>query len=281
MCITHGVFFFRIGKDALHGLFSFAVQVFPFVGSPQLLYNVQIFLPDVSRHQLLAFFVCPTGKLVWAASARLWRTAVSPFSFFARCCMSQFLALWTKEYIFLRIILVFPRAVRSFFVVCSCIRQDRDPSIVQYFLCNPRCFVACVHYHIFCFREFFSYLVIYRIPCHAVMHISSCHFHCQYKTIFVTGGMRLICKLPLMLSLYKHAAVRICCGNSFLCHSSGRLLVIIVLILNPLFAQLLSFCVDLASELLVVDFGCFLHLLLLVLLLIRRGFNVSAVNKHS
>ncbi len=71
VCITHGVFLFRIGKDPFHRLFPLAVQVFAFVRFPQLLYNVQIFLPDVSRHQLLAFFVCPTGKLVWATFERV------------------------------------------------------------------------------------------------------------------------------------------------------------------------------------------------------------------
>jgi hypothetical protein len=94
--------------------------------------------------------------------------------------------------------------------------------------------------------------------------------------------MGFICKLPLMFSLYKHSAIRICCGyRLFHSFTTGGVLgiVIILIIFNGLLTQLFSLCVDLTAQLAGVDFRCFLYLFLLVLLLVGAGFDVGAINE--
>ena len=39
------------------------------------------------------------------------------------------------------------------------------------------------------------------IKCHAVMDVSGCYFHTQYKALYITSGMSFIGKLPLVVSL--------------------------------------------------------------------------------
>ena len=57
MCITHGVFLFRIRKDTLNGFFALGVNSFTLVGLSDALHNVQVFLPDVRCEYLLPFLV--------------------------------------------------------------------------------------------------------------------------------------------------------------------------------------------------------------------------------
>ena len=48
VCITHGVFLFRIRKDPFNGFFPLRINPFALLILPDALHNVQIFLPDVS-----------------------------------------------------------------------------------------------------------------------------------------------------------------------------------------------------------------------------------------
>ena len=104
------------------------------------------------------------------------------------------------------------------------------------------------------------------------MDISSCYFCRQYKSSCVTGGMRLICKLPFVFSLYEHPTVRVGRGYCLFRSSStaGRVLRIIVIpvILNGLLSQCLPFFIDLPAKLSQIHLCCFGNLLLLELLLV-------------
>ena len=51
--ITHGVFFFRIGKDTLNGLFAHGIQAFADIRFTYLLRSIHGILPNVAVYHLL------------------------------------------------------------------------------------------------------------------------------------------------------------------------------------------------------------------------------------
>ena len=116
------------------------------------------------------------------------------------------------------------------------------------------------------------------------MDIPGCYLNSQHKSMLVTGGMRFISKLPLMLALYKHPTIRIGGGNCFLSGSSTTAssvtLVIILTFFYRLFAQLLPLGIYLLPQLLRVYFCCFGYLLFLEFLLVRTRLDVRSVNEH-
>ena len=55
------------------------------------------------------------------------------------------------------------------------------------------------------------------------MYISCCYFYSKNEFLSITCCMCFIGKLPLMFSLYKHPAFRICCRNCpFCCPAAGE-----------------------------------------------------------
>jgi hypothetical protein len=92
--------------------------------------------------------------------------------------------------------------------------------------------------------------------------------------------MGFIGKLPLMLSFYEHAAVRVSCGYCFLyCSTTGRRFgfVVIVVVFNRLLAKFFPFRIDLTAQLAGVYLCCLLNLLLLKLLFVGLGLDVFTV----
>ena len=115
------------------------------------------------------------------------------------------------------------------------------------------------------------------------MDIACCYFYTQYESPAVTGSMGFIGKLPLMLTLYKHSAVRIGGGDGlfFRFAALGRLgIIVIVVIFNGLLAQLFALSIDLTAKLSGVDLGCLLHLFLLVLLFVGACLDMGTVNEN-
>ena len=112
------------------------------------------------------------------------------------------------------------------------------------------------------------------------MDISGSYFNAQNKPSFVTGCVCFVNKLPLMLSLYEHSAVRVCGGNRLFCGSAALGMIFVVLLFNGLLAQLFSFLVDLSAQLSGIDLCCFRNLFLLILLLVGTGLDMGAVNEN-
>lgn len=81
------------------------------------------------------------------------------------------------------------------------------------------------------------------------MDVSCSYFYSQDKSSFVASCMRLIGKLPLMLSFYEHSAVRACGGDSLFYRFSAATLgmIFVTLIFNGLLTQLFSFLIDLSA----------------------------------
>ena len=55
--ITHGVFFFRVGKDALNGLRTQRVGFLANVRMPHVLRAFYVVVPDMTRHSLCTLLI--------------------------------------------------------------------------------------------------------------------------------------------------------------------------------------------------------------------------------
>src|SRR5699024_7198978 len=108
------------------------------------------------------------------------------------------------------IILILPGFVPFFISLVSSIGHDGYSPILQNLLCNPWCFISCVHRDIVHTFKSTCYIVIYCIPSHAVMNIPCGYFHTKHKSSFVAGCVCFVCKLPFMFSLDKHSCIWVC-----------------------------------------------------------------------
>src|SRR5699024_4905642 len=115
------------------------------------------------------------------------------------------------------------------------------------------------------------------------MNIPCSYFYSKNKTSLVASCVCFVCKLPFMFSFDKHSSIRVGSGNCLFNHPStrGALIIVIVIVVDRLFPQLLTLGIYLLPELLSVHLGSLGYLLFLVFLLICTGFYVSPINKHS
>ena len=160
MRVTHRMFFFCIGKDTFNRLLAQGIDFFPSLCSPQLLYKVQILLPDMFGQELLSFFICSTHSLERAGLTMLRVATVSPFSFPVCSGMSQRSAVPAGKTILFGIVFILPGLVYVPSEMVVCIRKNGDPPIIQCFLGNPWGFVPRIHCYEFCFRKSLRYLSI-------------------------------------------------------------------------------------------------------------------------
>ena len=107
------------------------------------------------------------------------------------------------------------------------------------------------------------------------MDITGSDFHSQYKAVPFAGSMRLVGKLPLVFALYKHSTVRVCGRHRFL--AFGRF--VVAFVLNFFLAELCTLLVYFFAQNFIVDFRCFVDLLLLEFLLVCTCLNVCAIDK--
>ena len=114
VCITHGVLLFCIRKDPLNGLLALPVQRFPSLGFAKLLYNVQVFLPNMRGKNLLALFICIAPAFCRTIDTVLWYASVDSFSFLVGGRMPQYAMPWTDKLVVCYIICVVPRTICVF-----------------------------------------------------------------------------------------------------------------------------------------------------------------------
>ena len=119
VCITHGVFFFRVRKDTLNRLFTSCVNILPYVCFSDLLHQIQIFLPNVSLQNFLPLRIYSALLAAGTLSAYFGCASVDPFSILVCCGMAQCLSMRAGKGICCRIIDVIPRAVSDFFRFCE------------------------------------------------------------------------------------------------------------------------------------------------------------------
>ena len=158
----------------------------------------------------------------------------------------------------------------------SCIQKNRDAPILQNLSGNPRRFASGIHSKGFYFGETAANRIIYGIPSNTVVDIAGSNFYCQYNPMPFASSVRFVGKLPFVLTLYKHPAVRVCGEYRFFAFGWF----VVVLVLNLFLAEFCALLVYFFEQDFIVDFRRLVDLFLLELLLVCTGFNVSAVGKN-
>ena len=153
-----------------------------------------------------------------------------------------------------------------------------------------RCLVSGICNNGFRLGKGFCYLVVYLIKSNTVMYIAGSYHRFQHKAMAITGRMRLVRKLPLVVSLDEQAAVRV--SYAFCDHAclvflpAGQLLsggIVLSLLWRLIIERLLSvgfpIRVDLLHQFLCIVPGCRRYRSLDLFLCVGIGFDVGAVNE--
>ena len=162
-----------------------------------------IFFPDMTLYRLYAILGMGTELSGRAIGADLWVALVFPVSIPVGGAVFQSLVFGTDDAVVKLIIDIFPPLVSTFPCLGTLIGCGENSAIAKYFLANMRRLVSAVGYNRFNLGKALCYLVIYLVKCNTVMYIAG-SYHClQHKTVFVTGSMGFISKLPLVVPLYE------------------------------------------------------------------------------
>ena len=86
----------------------------------------------------------------------------------------------------------------------------QHPAIVKYFFADVRRFIGGIRHNGFDFREGLSHFIVNIIESHTVVDIARSYHRFHHIAVLITGGVGLIGELPLVLSLHKYTAVRVC-----------------------------------------------------------------------
>jgi len=134
---------------------------------------------------------------------------VLPVSIPVGSAVGQCLVLGAEYTVIVFVIHIFPPLVAALHGLRPLVGGGQHTSIFKYLFADMRGFIGGIGNDRLYFRESRSYTVIHFIKGHAVMYIARSNHGFQHKAVLVTGGMGLIGKLPLVLSLHKQAAVRV------------------------------------------------------------------------
>ena len=85
VCITHCVFLFRISKDSLYRFLAHCVELAASLRFPQLIHQIQVFLPDMCGVEFLPLLIRSAQAPAWTVFAILWCTAVRSPAVFVGC----------------------------------------------------------------------------------------------------------------------------------------------------------------------------------------------------
>ena len=200
-CITHGVFFFRVRKDALNGLGTQGVGCFAKRRMPDVLRAFYVILPDMARHSfgtLPALRATFTDRAVFANVALAPILPVSPT---VGSSVTQDLVLWTENAVIILIVDVFiPRQI-AFLRHRALIGQGWDSPTVEDLLADPGRFVPYVGRNNLNLRIVLCQSLEYRIKRNAVVDIAGRDLRLQHIAPPVADGMRLVCEALLVLAL--------------------------------------------------------------------------------
>ena len=95
--ITHGVFFFRVGKDALNGLRTQRVGFLARRRMPKVLRSFYVDVPDMARHGLCTLLIFSAAFTDGTGFANVTFAFVLPVAFAVGGGITQNLVLWAED----------------------------------------------------------------------------------------------------------------------------------------------------------------------------------------
>ena len=176
VCISHGVLLFRIRKDTLNRLFALCIDFLCTLRLSDLLYQIQVLLPNVGCEYFLPLFIGSASCSAGAVPAFLRSASVRPLAVPVCGSVPQHFVMWTNKTVCHWVISIIPGFIAFLVSFISCIGQNPEFPVIHRFLCNPRSLISGIHcYELYIM--FASYIVIYLVPCYTVMNISGSYFY--------------------------------------------------------------------------------------------------------
>lgn len=142
--ITHGVFFLRVGKNALNGLRTQRVGFLANVRMPNVLRALYVVVPDMARHGLCTRLIFGAAFADRTIPANVTFAFVLPVAIAVGGGITQNLVLRTEDAVVVFIIDIFIPGQVVLLCHRSLVGQRRDSPAVEDLFADPRRFVARV-----------------------------------------------------------------------------------------------------------------------------------------
>ena len=232
--ITHGVFFLRVGKDALNGLRTQRVACLAKRRMPHVLRALYVVVPDMARHGLCALLIFSAAFTDRTVPANVALAFVLPVAFAADGGITQNLVLWAEDAVVVFIVDICISGQVAFLCHWPFVGRRRDSPAVEDLLADPRRFVARVGGDRLRLGTALDQALKHPVKDHAVMDIAGRDLCFQHIAPPVADGVRLVGEAFPALALLKYAAVRV--GRRFrhrflLCRGGRRTVIVVVIFL--------------------------------------------------
>ena len=142
--ITHGVFFLRVGKDALNGLRTQCVGFLANRRMPKVLRSFYVVVPDVARHGLCVLLIFGAAFADRTAFTSVTLAFVLPVALTVGGGIAQNLVLRAENAVVILIVDIFVPGQVPLLRHRPLVGQRWDSPAVDYLLADPRRFVARV-----------------------------------------------------------------------------------------------------------------------------------------
>ena len=279
--ITHCVFLFCVRKDALNRLRTQSIGCLTCRRMPYVFCSFQILLPDVAGYGLRVLPILRTFLQFWAISANIAFTLVFFISFTVGRGITENLILRAQDTIVIFIVHVRIPGQIPFLCHWPFVGKRWDFSTIEDLFANPRRFVCGIGHNGLHLWEIFRYFVVNFIKGHAVMDIAGCHDCFQHETVLVAGGMRLVRKAFLVLSLVEYSAFRVSggfCHHFFLPRRTRS--VIVIILLQRFLPMCCAIRFNFLIQLLLIAFRRHRYGLFHLLFQVRIRFDMRSIHKH-
>ena len=202
--ITHGVFFLRVGKDALNGLRTQRVACLAKRRMPHVLRALYVVVPDMARHGLCALLIFSAAFTDGTIPANVALAFVLPVAFAAGGGITQNLVLWAEDAVVVFIVDICISGQVPLLRHRPFVGRRRDSPAVEDLLADPRRFVARVGGDRLRLGTALDQAIKHPVKDHAVVDIAGrdlCFQHIRFSEVKARayGGARRV------LSHYKGA----------------------------------------------------------------------------
>ena len=201
--VTHGVFFLGVSKNPFYGFLAPRIQLLVFRRVTGVVRQFLIILPDMPLHRLDTVFGMGTQVPGRAVGTDFGVAFVFPVALPVGGGVAQGLVFRADNAVIIFIVNVlspFMSALHRHGALVGC---GQYAAVLKNLFADRGCLVSRIGDDCFHLRKRLSHLVIHIIKRHAVVNVSGCDHGFQNEAILVAGGVGLVGKLALMLSLDK------------------------------------------------------------------------------
>ena len=145
-----------------------------------------------------------------ALGTDFWGTAIFPVTVPVGGTVCQGLIFRADRAVIGFIINILPTLVPAFHRQGTFAGSGQHPAIGEHFFADVWSFVCGIRHNGLNLWKTFGHFVVDVVERHAVVDIAGGNHRFQHIAVLIADGMGLIGKLPLMFSLHKHTAIRVC-----------------------------------------------------------------------